>query len=159
MGRSEYKNIKKELDTVFRLIRESETKFDKRINTESTKLNQVNLDVTEINANLKNLVDTTKKFIDNFEKHDENEMAKYDDIEATNKETNDRLSKLENAQKSRTESTNEMKDTIESMQKSQQKFYKYFYIGTGIISTIIGLGSLLMFILNLMSKIPEPLRG
>ena len=68
--------------------------------------------------------------------------------EKTNIETNIRLSALEVSE------ANKAKD-IEDMKNNQKKFFKIFYIATGVGLSLGLVGSVLSFVLDLYSKIPK----
>jgi len=131
------KGAKKEINTLFRLLRDLEE-----------KTNANTLENNTLNSSMQTLIKSVDSFLHKFEEHDENEMAKYSAIEQTNIKIDNRLAILENDRK-------DEKLAREEMQKNQDKFFKIMYIGTGVFISFSIIGGLIMFILDLLSKIPK----
>jgi len=134
---SKTKEISKDLDTLFKLLR-----------TVEDKTNQNTLDTNTLNSSMQTLIKSVDSFLSEFKNHDVNEMEKYTAIEQTNIKIDNRLGILEDDRK-------EEKLAREKMQKNQDKFFKIMYIGTGIFISFSIIGGLIMFILDLLSKIPN----
>jgi len=134
---SKTKEISKDLDTLFKLLR-----------TVEEKTNQNTLDTNTLNSSMQTLIKSVDSFLSEFKNHDANEMEKYTAIEQTNIKIHNRLGILEDDRK-------EEKLAREKMQKNQDKFFKIMYIGTGIFISFSIIGGLIMFILDLLSKIPN----
>jgi len=134
---SKTKEISKDLDTLFKLLR-----------TVEEKTNQNTLDTNTLNSSMQTLIKSVDSFLSEFKNHDVNEMEKYTAIEQTNIKIDNRLGILEDDRK-------EEKLAREKMQKNQDKFFKIMYIGTGIFISFSIIGGLIMFILDLLSKIPN----
>ncbi len=134
---SKTKEISKDLDTLFNLLR-----------TVEDKTNQNTLDTNTLNSSMRTLIKSVDSFLTEFKNHDVNEMEKYTSIEQTNIKIDNRLGKLE-------EDRGIEKLEREKMQKNQDKFFKIMYIGTGIFISFSIIGGLIMFILDLLSKLPK----
>lgn len=131
---SKYDDFKKDLDTLYKLTRENEDKCRDRIS-------KIDKDYIEINVHLKNLAKNTSDFIESFEKHDKEEMDKYNKIESSINKMNEKLNKLSS-----------LKEDVDSLKQTQRKAIKYFYIGSGILITLGALGSFIVYLLNVISK-------
>jgi len=134
---SKTKEISKDLDTLFKLLR-----------TVEDKTNQNTLDTNTLNSSMQTLIKSVDSFLSEFKNHDVNEMEKYTAIEQTNIKIDNRLGILEDDRK-------EEKLAREKMQKNQDKFFKIMYIGTGIFISFSIIGGLIVFILDLLSRVPK----
>lgn len=137
--------LRKDIDNLAKSFRDSEEKLYDRIR-ESEK------DLHENNTNIKLVIQKVQDFIEMFEKHDTNEMEKYTSIDASIKDMKREIKKLEDKYATK-EDVNAIKDDVKTVADDVKKGFRIFYIGTGIFITIGGLGGLIMWILNLLTKI------
>lgn len=141
---SKYEDFKRDLDTLFKISRDNEEKCRTEVRRVEDKVSSIDKDYIEINGTLKSLATNVKSFIENFDKHDESEMAKYDKI---NESINNLSSKIGNIE--------QLHDDVEELKVTQKKAIKYFWIGTGVISTLGALITAIVFILDFVSKIQK----
>jgi uncharacterized membrane protein len=145
---SKYDDLKKDLDTLFQVQRELENKIEKKVDEGFKEIHTLGADVTIIKNNISTVVEKVASFVDTFEKHDANEMDKYNKIQ-------EELTKLNTTSNENNTKIKEMEICQTKIKETQSKFIKIFWIGTGVVTTIVAMGSLILFILDLMSKIPK----
>lgn len=120
------------------------------------KIDVTNATVVELNISVKLMVDKLMTFIKTFESHDVNEMNKYDDIVKMFKQAQNETKKLEeklNDKYITKEEMNKFDAKVEELSKAVKQGFKFFYIGTGIFITLGIFGGLVMWILDLVSKL------
>lgn len=142
-------SLKKDIDNIGDRLREAESKLYDRITL--TDKSQY-----ELNGSVKLMFDKLNTFIETFKNHDQNEMNKYDEILKMFKESKDEFKKLEDriSQDYVTKKEiNKFERQLEETNKTVKQGLKVFYIGTGIFIALVTLGSLIMYILNLISKL------
>lgn len=142
-------SLKKDIDNLGDRLREAESKLYDRITL--TDKSQY-----ELNGSVKLMFEKLNAFLETFKSHDLNEMNKYDEILKMFKESKDEFKKLEDriSQDYVTKKEiNKFERQLEETNKTVKQGLKVFYIGTGIFIALITLGSLIMYILNLISKL------
>ena len=141
-------NIKQDLDKLYDILREEQAKNVISFKEQDEIIHKTSSSVVLLNDKMSNLTHSLNDFIKTFKTHDEKEMEKYTEIEHSNREINTELVSQRKASK-------EQQEMLNTMQKNQSKFYKVFYIGTGIVAGIGFIASAVMWILNILSKIPQ----
>lgn len=142
-------NLKKDIDKLADTLRKSEEKLHDRINT-------TDKNVGELNTSIKIVVEKLTSFIDTFKSHDTNEMQKYDDILDMFKQLQDNTKKTEEKINEKFVTKDELKEINKKLTENSNAIkqgFKIFYIGTGVFITVGIVGSLIMYILNLISKL------
>lgn len=142
-------SLKKDIDMLGERLREAESKLYDRITL--TDKSQY-----ELSGSVKLMFEKLTTFIETFKNHDQNEMNKYDEILKMFKESKDEFKKLEDkiSQEYVTKKEiNKFERQLEETNKTVKQGLKIFYIGTGIFITLVTFGSLIMYILNLISKL------
>ena len=134
---NKYKELKNEIDKLYALSRESDNKCNSLDKAIQEDLSNTEKNMAIMNSHFESVIKTLDKFMLSFEAHDKEEMAKYSKIE-------DELNTLKS-----------LPGTVDKLIKTQAKFLKFFYIGTGVIITIGMLISAITFIADLYSKIPK----
>lgn len=131
----EYKSLKSDIKDLTVSLKESENKIYNRMREIENDASTTSSDLRLISSNMTNMAKQVGEFIDSFERHDENEMKKYSEIEKTQSDVKNELDSQKKEIKS-------MKDTQTTMKNNQEKFFKIIYIGSGIVLafTIIGSG-------------------
>lgn len=120
------------------------------------KIDNTNLTVNELNISVKLMVDKLMTFIKTSENHDINEMNKYDDIIKMFKQAQTETKKLEEKLNDKYITKEEMSKfdaKVEELSNAVKQGFKFFYIGTGIFITLGIFGGLVMWILDLVSKL------
>ena len=120
------------------------------------KIDNTNLTVNELNISVKLMVDKLMTFIKTSENHDINEMNKYDDIIKMFKQAQTETKKLEEKLNDKYITKEEMSKfdaKVEELSNAVKQGFKFFYIGTDIFITLGIFGGLVMWILDLVSKL------
>jgi len=142
-------NLKNDIDKLADTLRKSEKDI-------YNKIDGTNLTVSELNTSVKLIIDKLSTFIETFKNHDNNEMQKYDDILKMFEKSQSETKKLEEKISEKYITKDEMKifqTQLEQNNKAIKQGFKFFYIGSGIILAIVTFGGLIMWILNLISKL------
>lgn len=142
-------NLKSDIDKLADTLRKSEKDIYSKFDT-------TNATVGELNTSIKLVVEKLTSFIETFKHHDTNEMQKYDDILDMFKQSQLETKKLEEKISEKYITKTEMKkfdEKVEEISKAVKQGFKIFYIGTGIVLSFSVIGGLIMWILNLISKL------
>lgn len=142
-------NLKHDISKLGTVLRESEKELYDRIN--GTDKN-----VADLNTSVKLIVDKLGTFIETFKSHDTNEMQKYDNILAMFNQSREETKKLEEKLNDKYVTKEDMKEFEKKLDENSRAIkqgFKYFYMGAGVLITIGTIGSLLMWVLNLISKL------
>ena len=141
--------LKKDIDSIAKNLRDTEKDI-------YAKVDKINAEVNELNTSIKLIVDKLTTFIETFKNHDTNEMHKYDEIlrmfEKTQSETKRLEEKINDKYITKTE-MNKFDEKVEEISKAVKQGFKIFYVGSGVLITLSVLGGLVMWILNLISKL------
>jgi DNA repair exonuclease SbcCD ATPase subunit len=142
-------------------MRDTENKLDKKINYQESQIHSANSNFIELNSTVKSLAGSLRTFIASFEKHDENEMEKYDKIEETNRKIRKEIQEYKNSvDVVIKESIDQLKrEEIKPLKETQRKAFKIFYVGSGVVMALGGIGGLIMWIVNLYSRLPENIKN
>jgi len=143
--------LKKDLDNLGNKLRETEKDI-------YSKIDDTNKNVSSMNSDLKVVVTKLTSFIDTFKNHDENEMKKYDIITGMFKETQQEVKKLEEkiSNKYATKSNLiEIETKLKENNEAIKQGFKIFYIGSGIFLSLGVIGGLIMWIIDLTSKLQQ----
>lgn len=144
-------NLKADIDKLGTVLRVAEKEIYERINTTDKNVN-------ELNTASKLLLEKLSAFLETFEKHDSNEMQKYDDILKMFEKTQKQKRKLEKTFGSKYATKRDIEEInikLNENNEGMKKGFKIFYIGTGIFMAIVGAGGLIMWILNLISELQK----
>lgn len=148
---TELTDLKNDLNNLGAKLRESEKDI-------YSKLDATNANVSSLNSDVRVVVEKLTTFIDTFKNHDENEMKKYDTISEMFKQTQNEVRNLEinignkyATKDDMVEIENKLKENNEAIKQG----FKIFYIGTGIFISIGVIGSLIMWIIDLLSKLQQ----
>lgn len=142
-------NLKADIDKLADTLRKSEKDI-------YSKIDITNATVGELNTSIKLVVEKLTSFIETFKHHDTNEMQKYDDILDMFKQSQLETKKLEEKISEKYITKTEMKkfdEKVEEISKAVKQGFKIFYIGIGIVLSFSIIGGLIMWILNLISKL------
>lgn len=149
-------NLKADIDKLADTLRKSEKDI-------YGKIDETKKDVSELNTSVKLIVDKLSTFIETFKHHDTNEMQKYDDIVKMFEKSQTETKKLEEKISEKYITKDEMKNfqselqetnkTVEKINESVKQGFKIFYIGSGMMIMLSIIGGLIMWILNLISKL------
>lgn len=142
-------NLKSDIDKIGTVLRTAEKEIYERINI-------TDKNVGELNTSVKIVVEKLTSFIDTFKSHDTNEMQKYDDILDMFKQLQDNTKKTEEKINEKFVTKDELKEINKRLTENSNAIkqgFKIFYIGTGVFITVGIVGSLIMYILNLISKL------
>lgn len=144
-------DLKKDLDNLGSKLRETEKDI-------YSKIEATNQNVSSLNSDVKVVIEKLMTFIDTFKNHDDNEMKKYDTITTMFQKTQDEVKKLEENISSKYATKADMIDIEKKLKENNDAIkqgFKIFYIGTGIFISLGIIGSLIMWIFNLLSKLNE----
>lgn len=144
-------DLKKDLDALGGKLRETEKDLYEKVNL-------TNQNISSLNSDVKVVVEKLTTFISTFKNHDDNEMKKYDTITDMFQETQKEVKKLEISISEKYATKNDMIEIEKKLNENNEaikKGFKFFYIGTGIFIAISSLGTLIMYILDLLSKLQQ----
>jgi len=139
------KEVKADLDKLAKIFRESEAKVHDRIN-------EADKDLSENNTNIKLVVQQVSAFMEMFKTHGKEETETYNKIEVAIIAMRDEIKSLEDKYVTKKE-MNDVKEDIKVMSDAIRKGFKIFWIGSGVFLTIGVLGSLVLWIINLISQL------
>lgn len=107
--------MRRDIRNCFKVCDTLDEKYDKRCRELQHDISDITTDLKLTISTVKSLASGLEKFSDNFDKHNEEEIKRYDE-----------------------------------MKLQQSKFIRYFWIATGSVSTIIALGSLFAWLVNII---------
>lgn len=107
--------LRQDIRNCFKVCDTLDEKYDKRCRELQANISDLTTDLKLTISTVKSLASGLEKFSDNFDKHNEEEIKRYDE-----------------------------------MKLQQSKFIRYFWIATGSVSTIIALGSLFAWLVNMI---------
>lgn len=107
--------LRQDIRNCFKVCDTLDEKYDKRCRELQANISDLTTDLKLTISTVKSLASGMEKFSDNFDKHNEEEIKRYDE-----------------------------------MKLQQSKFIRYFWIATGSVSTIIALGSLFAWLVNII---------
>lgn len=126
-------DYKRDLDNLYKVTRDVETKLDKRTREIEQNHNSLLSDVKILNSGMSELVGQMGKLFNKFEVHDGEEMEKYTKIEKTQAKVEGELILLRKNDESLSVEIKEVIKTQKGMKANQDKFFKIIYIGSGFI--------------------------
>ena len=144
-------NLKADIDKLADTLRKSEKDI-------YVKIDSTNATVGELKTASQLLLEKLSTFLETFEKHDTNEMQKYDDILKMFKKTQKQKRKLEKTIGSKYATKKDIEEInvkLNENNEGMKKGFKFFYIGTGIFMSIVGAGGLIMWVLSLISELQK----
>lgn len=107
--------LRQDIRNCFKVCDTLDEKYDKRCRELQANISDLTTDLKLTISTVKSLASGLERFSDNFDKHNEEEIKRYDE-----------------------------------MKLQQSKFIRYFWIATGSVSTIIALGSLFAWLVNII---------
>ena len=137
--------LKKDLDKLADLMRKTDDDL-------YNKLTTVTKDFSDLNVSVKLVVNNLNQFIDTFKNHDENEMKKYGDILEMFKEVQ-KSAKEQEAKYVTKEEFSALQKLTKENGDAIKEGWKLFYKVSGGLTVLIVFGGLIMYILNLISKL------
>lgn len=137
--------LKNDLDKLADLMRKTDEDL-------YNKLTSVTKDFSDLNVSVKLVVNNLNQFIDTFKSHDENEMKKYGDILEMFKEVQ-KSAKEQEAKYVTKEEFSALQKLTKENGDAIKEGWKLFYKVSGGLTVLIVFGGLIMYILNLISKL------
>lgn len=137
--------LKKDLDKLTDLMRKTDEDL-------YNKISSVTKDFSELNVSVKLVVNNLNSFIETFKRHDDNEMRKYGDILEMFKEVQ-KSAKEQEAKYVTKEEFSALQKLTKENGEAIKEGWKLFYKVSGGLTVLIVFGGLIMYILNLISKL------
>lgn len=128
MSKENYKLVKSDIKELSIVLKESEHNIYQRIREVETGARDNASDLRLISSNMSQIATKIGDLVSAFKKHDEIESAEYKNIR-------EEQMKVDNELKNQKSEIQSIKNTQDVMKKNQDTFFKYIYIGSGIIMT------------------------